>query len=258
MKHSPYSGSRFIRSPEIYLASNFDHGSRGLVRRFSIAIFLSLCLYPVWNIGKTVAQPSSYVGAMRWYEREALKGSANAQYLLGMLYAEGGGSRKKDPSAALGWFAKAARQGHAAAQFRVGAAYQFGRTVIPDIAQAFIWYQRAARQGIVEAQHNLAHMLENGPVTDQNVGKAVRWYAKAARRGFGPSQLALGNLYLRGNGLKKNFVEAWAWFRAAEFRGINGASEAMEFTAKNMKPDQLRRAKTLSLSRIQNMSSPAR
>ena len=191
------------------------------------------------------AKPSTYGDAMRWYEREAAKGFAKAQYFLGLLYERGGGPRTKDLAKAFQWFAKAAAQGHARAQYKISRAYQFGLGTVSDPEQAVLWYRRAAGQGLPEAQHNLAYMLENAVSTERSPDEAVRWYREAAERG-GPSQFALGSVYMRGMGVERNLAEAWAWLRAAEFRQVAGAGEARAALEKEMTPEEMSQARKMA------------
>ena len=199
------------------------------------------------------AQPTTYDGAMRWYEKEAKIGSAKAQFLLGVLYSEGVGSRSKDQSAAFSWFQKAAQQGHASAQYKLGSAYQFGLGITRNISLAEKWYRRAAEKGITEAQHNLGYLLENGLGVEKSEDDAVIWYRKAARSGLGASQLAVGYMYLRGKGVKEDPAEAWAWFRAAVSRETPNARQALEIAEKVLRPTQLNRAKRLANMRIRKI-----
>lgn len=211
----------------------------------------ALVLVPFLSLqSPAIAQPAGYAGAMEWYGQEAAKGSAKAQFLLGMLHEQGQGSRKKDLTRAHQWFLKAAEQGHPQAQYKVAAAYHFGLGVAANPQLALTWYRRAAAQGVDEAQHNLAHMILNGTGTQRAPDEAARWFTENAKHGFGPSQLALGYLYLRGDGVVADPVEAWAWFRASESRDVSGAAKARARVEADLSSDDLKRAKSLAESRI--------
>ena len=95
--------------------------------------------------GSVSAQPSTYGDAMKWYEREAAKGTAKAQFLLGLLYERGAGPRGKDAAAAYGWFLKAAEQGYPRAEYKVGVALQFaiGTPADPDKAVTTVQLTKA-------------------------------------------------------------------------------------------------------------------
>src|SRR3954470_625167 len=76
--------------------------------------------------------------------------NAEAQYQLGMMYAEGiGGAR--DDSAARALFEKAAAQNHPAALERMGAFAQAGRGGSSDKEAAKGYYERAAALGDTDA-----------------------------------------------------------------------------------------------------------
>ena len=57
------------------------------------------------------------------------------------------------------WYQKAAEQGHADAQFNPGVAYENGRGVKYDYAEAVRWYQKAAEQGLVYAVSALKRLF---------------------------------------------------------------------------------------------------
>jgi len=52
--------------------------------------------------------------AVQWLRRAAVQGYAEAEFSLGLAYAEGRGVRK-DPQQAYGWIVRASRRGHAPA-----------------------------------------------------------------------------------------------------------------------------------------------
>lgn len=83
--------------------------------------------------------------------------NAEAQYQLGMMYAEGiGGAR--DDSAARALFEKAAAQNHPAALERMGAFAQAGRGGSSDKEAAKGYYERAAALGDTDAKAALERL----------------------------------------------------------------------------------------------------
>jgi TPR repeat protein len=77
--------------------------------------------------------------------------SAEAQYQLGMMIAEGVGG-PRDDVAARALFQKAAAQGHAGGLERMGAFAQSGRGGPQDSAAAKSYYEQAAAQGNEDAK----------------------------------------------------------------------------------------------------------
>lgn len=66
-------------------------------------------------LGRGVAQEQRM--AKLWFEKAAEKGSPNAQFSLGIMYARGEGGLSQDLDKALIWLEKAAEQGHPKAKF---------------------------------------------------------------------------------------------------------------------------------------------
>ncbi len=68
----------------------------------------------------------------------------------------------KDEAEAVKWVRKAADQGHADAQLLLGGMYANGRGVTKDEAEAVKWYRKAADQGHIRARLILGGMYANG------------------------------------------------------------------------------------------------
>lgn len=108
------------------------------------------------------------------YEKEAKKGSADAQFALGRMYeAEAkeidtqyyldAATQKvmfQTYKKALTWYKKAAKQGHADAQNNLGAMYLTGNGVSRDIDIAIQWYIKSSSQGNLNAQSMLPKVQE--------------------------------------------------------------------------------------------------
>ena len=60
--------------------------------------------------------------ALKKYQQAAEKGSAEAQFMLGVCYYEGNGG-PQNYSEAVKWWRLAAEQGHAKAQYNLGVCY---------------------------------------------------------------------------------------------------------------------------------------
>ncbi len=76
----------------------------------------------------------------------AAKGSADAQYNLGLMYSRGVGV-EEDDAEALKWYRMAADQGHAKAQYNLGMMYYFGKGVPQNRVVAYQWVLLSAARG---------------------------------------------------------------------------------------------------------------
>jgi TPR repeat protein len=90
--------------------------------------------------------PSDPVKARALLTKAAEANSAEAQYQLGIMNADGVGGAKDD-AAARAWFEKAAAQNHAGALERMGAFAESGRGGAQDSGAAKAYYEKAAALG---------------------------------------------------------------------------------------------------------------
>jgi TPR repeat protein len=112
----------------------------------------------------------------------AESGNAEAQYVLGRLYAAGQGC-SKDESKAVALFRKAAAQGDPSAQNSLAMFLLQGRGVKKNAAEAASWFRRAADQGLTVAEYNLALLYADGRGVAKNPQEAFAWQQRAANQG---------------------------------------------------------------------------
>jgi len=124
--------------------------------------------------GQDAYQEKDYLKAVQVWRPLAQAGDREAQYRLGVMYAEGKGVASNDAEAAL-WFERAAEQGEAMAQYNLGASYAEGTGVRQDMTAAAKWFRRAADQGIPLAQLNLGLLYAGGSGVPQDYVEALKW-----------------------------------------------------------------------------------
>jgi TPR repeat protein len=120
-----------------------------------------------------------YPTALRIFRPLAKRGQVLAEYVIGLMYANGQGL-PQDYHKTMQWHRKAAEQGEAKAQFSVGILYFKGLGTKVDHAEALKWYRRAANQGDPAAQYNLGAMYAKGDVVKRDPVTADMWYTLAA------------------------------------------------------------------------------
>lgn len=96
-----------------------------------------------------------------------------------------------DYAAEVAIFRPMAEKGSAVAQFNLGVLYDRGQGVPQDNALAMQWYRKAAEQGLPQAQVNLAIMYEEGQGVPVDNMQAYFWYAMADSQGDGQAPQAL-------------------------------------------------------------------
>ena len=181
----------------------------------------------------------------------ALAGSAQADFQKGLDAWNGG-----DFKTAFDEFKQAAEGGDARAQFYLGEAFNKGRGVIQDYADAVIWYRKAADQNNADAQETLCtmyffgqgavtqdygeaakvcsgagkqgrvypaylggYMYEFGKGVAVDLAQAASLYKVAAEAGNVDAQEALGRMYFFGQGVEQDYAEAAKWNRKAADQG---------------------------------------
>ena len=108
-----------------------------------------------------------------------------------------------------------AEQGHADAQFLLGFIYAFGVGVPEDYQEAVRLYRLAVEQGHADAQYNLGGMYVLGKGVLQDDQEAARLYRLAAEEGHAGAQFALGLMYDDGVAVPQDYVQAHKWINLA-------------------------------------------
>jgi uncharacterized protein len=105
-------------------------------------------------LGSNGGAPPDPIKARALLLQAAETNSAEAQYQLGLMTADGIGGPQDDVAARL-WFERAAAQGHPGALERMGAFAQSGRGGPPDSSAAKAYYEKAAALGNEDAKSAL-------------------------------------------------------------------------------------------------------
>ena len=123
--------------------------------------------------------------------------------------------------------------GEAEAQFSLGLKYANGAGEAQDYLQAAEWYLKAARQNHCMAQFNLGMMYTKGQGVPQNEDSAVAWILKAANQGDAGAQYVLGIKFLRRSfeetetDAVESKIEAYKWLHLSTAQGYQGSQSAL-------------------------------
>ena len=158
--------------------------------------------------------------ALVWFKAAAGKGHPTAQYLLAIAYANGMGT-EKDEYQAVQWFFKAADQGSDKALLKLAR-----RVADHHDEFAFQCCLKAATMGLADAQYEIAEHYAFGIGVPANAATARVWYERAARQGVTRAQFALASLLDHDAPGQRN-EEALRWYRAASAQGHPGAQLAL-------------------------------
>ncbi|MCB9989747.1 MAG: SEL1-like repeat protein [Rhodospirillales bacterium] len=135
----------------------------------------------------------NYERAATWFRESAVRGIANAQYNLGVLYHQGLGV-KQNINTAVAWYRAAAEAGHPEAQYNLGIAYIEGIGTRYNPEKAAYYFEEAAKGGIMEAAYNLGLIHENGLTGKSQPDEALYWYKQAADMGSAEAKTAMDQL----------------------------------------------------------------
>ena len=142
-------------------------------------------------------------------------------------------------SVALSKFWAMAERVNAEAQTVLGYMYAEGLGVARDPEEAVKWYRMAAKQGIAEAQNNLGKLYENGDGVAQDYIEALKWYRMAAEQGLALAQHNLGVMYAKGDGVDQDNELAYVWYSLAVGQGHQDARQGLEYVAGKLTAEQI-------------------
>lgn len=186
--------------------------------------------------------------AVEAMERAAAAGNVDAQFRLGVMYANGDEVSLNYTRAAQ-LIRLAAEQGMAAAQSTLAWLYANGYGVRQDDDAAREWYLKAAEQGASKDQYVVGTMYRFGQYgVARDPAVAMDWYRSAAEQGFAPAQFALGRMLMDGKHVPEDRIGAFQWLSLAHVNGSKRAEGAVEELLKRMTPAEVVRAKAEMLA----------
>ena len=100
----------------------------------------------------------------------ARSGNADAEELIGVMYALGLGVARDDERA-FDWYLRSAMKGHPGAQSGVGWYYEIGRGMpAPDLVRAYLWYALSAVGGDPDAAISIEEVVKK--MTPEQIARA--------------------------------------------------------------------------------------
>src|SRR6266704_2086777 len=113
-----------------------------------------------------------------------------------------------------------AQQGYVQDQIQLATAFQMGRGVAPNPAEAAHWFLRAADQGNPMAQAEIGYRYLRGTGVAMDERQSFQWFQRAAAEEYAPAQAALAYFFLNGRGARKDEKEALRWISRAAQHGF--------------------------------------
>ncbi|WP_339640176.1 tetratricopeptide repeat protein [Jannaschia helgolandensis] len=120
---------------------------------------------------RDLMEAGAFAEARAALEPAARSGNADAEELIGVMYAMGLGVAR-DPVRAFDWYLRAAMKGHPGAQSGVGWYYEVGLGMpAPDLVRAYMWYALSAIGGDPDAAISQEEVVKK--MTSEQIAKAL-------------------------------------------------------------------------------------
>jgi uncharacterized protein len=158
-----------------------------------------------------------YFRALEAWRKASARGDAQAQFLLGRLYARGEGVLRSIADAAA-CYRRAAEAGHAEAAFHLGLIYLSGADPFAGPSQG--WFRAVARRDDEGSRRIRDALFPNGVGVEKDVEAALRWLNRAVAAGLPEAQAVMGDLRRRGAGGEPDFLEARRLYELAAERDV--------------------------------------
>lgn len=138
-------------------------------------VMLALCLFasPIMaeiEEARDLMEAGEFTQAKELLWPAARSGNADAEELIGVMYAMGLGV-ERDDQRAFEWYLRSSLKGHPGAQSGIGWYYEVGRGMpAPDLVRAYMWYTLSAIGGDPDAAISLEEVVKK--MTPEEIEKA--------------------------------------------------------------------------------------
>ncbi|MFD0916648.1 tetratricopeptide repeat protein [Pseudahrensia aquimaris] len=118
---------------------------------FALCLFFAVPARAEIEAARDLMDKGKFSEAMKELLPAARSGNADAEELIGVMYAMGLGV-ERDDRRAFEWYLRSSMKGHPGAQSGVGWYYEIGRGMeSPDLVRAYVWYVLSAIGGDPDA-----------------------------------------------------------------------------------------------------------
>ena len=122
-----------------------------MIKYLFILLFLPCIVFAEIENARDLMEEGKFKEAMEELMPAARSGNADAEELIGIMYAMGLGVERDDVRA-FEWYLRSSMKGHPGAQSGVGWYYEIGRGLpAPDLVRAYMWYGLSAIGGDPDA-----------------------------------------------------------------------------------------------------------
>ena len=122
-----------------------------MFRSIYIFILIPTFIFGEIELARDLMEEGKFQEAMKELIPAARSGNADAEELIGIMYAMGLGVQRDDIRA-FDWYLRSSMKGHPGAQSGVGWYYETGRGMpAPDLIRAYTWYVLSAIGGDPDA-----------------------------------------------------------------------------------------------------------
>ena len=147
-------------------------------------VLAALCLYLVSSLfgnaasaeiegARLLMEEGRFHEAMEALRPAANSGNADAEELIGIMYAMGLGV-ERDDRRAFEWYMRSSMKGHPGAQSGVGWYYELGRGLpAPDLVRAYLWYTLSAIGGDPDAKISLEELVKRMHPNDIEIARKL-------------------------------------------------------------------------------------
>lgn len=137
---------------------------------FAAALALPLPAFAEIETARDLMEESRFEEAMQELLPAARSGNADAEELIGVMYAMGLGV-EQDDQRAFEWYLRSSLKGHPGAQSGIGWYYEVGRGIsAPDLVRAYMWYALSAIGGDPDAAISQEEVVKK--MTSEQIEKA--------------------------------------------------------------------------------------